>query len=198
LYFPTGGTAAPAIASRPSTSVRGHGEHILFVDDEPALASLGKKVLEHGGYRVTACTSPLEALAAFRSNPDGYDLVITDLTMPNLAGTALAAELLKLRGDIPIILTTGFGRLMTEDQAFALGIRGLLRKPVAAATDRRRASGAHSGIRPGADARGLNALIGPALRALPHELRGRLWTNGRPRLIPASAQRIPGIRHTAP
>ena len=134
LYFPAGGTAAPAIVSRPSTSVRGHGEHILFVDDEPALASLGKKVLEQGGYRVTACTSPLEALAAFRSEPDGYDLVITDLTMPNLTGTALAGELLKLRADVPIILTTGFGRLMSQDQAFALGIRGLLRKPVAAAT----------------------------------------------------------------
>jgi FixJ family two-component response regulator len=61
-------------------------------------------------------------------------LVITDLTMPNLTGTDLAAELLKLRADVPIILTTGFGRLMTEDQTFALGIRGLLRKPVAAAT----------------------------------------------------------------
>ena len=134
LYFPTGGTAAPAVVSRHSTSVRGHGEHILFIDDEPALASLGKKVLEHGGFRVTACTSPLDALAAFRSNPDGYDLVITDLTMPNLTGTALAAELLKLRADIPIILTTGFSRLMSEDQVFALGFRGLLRKPVAAAT----------------------------------------------------------------
>jgi PAS domain S-box-containing protein len=134
LYFPSGGTAAPAIVSRPSTSVRGHGEHILFVDDEPALASLGKKVLEQGGYRVTACTSPLDALAAFRSDPDGYDLVITDLTMPNLTGTALAVELLTLRADVPIILTTGFARLMSQEQAFALGIRALLMKPVGVAT----------------------------------------------------------------
>ena len=133
LYFPTGGTAAPAMVSRPSTSVRGHGEHILFVDDEPSLAALGKKVLEQAGYRVTACTSPLEALAMFRLKPDGYDLVITDLTMPNLTGTALAGELLKLRADVPIVLTTGFSGLMSMDQAVALGIRGLLRKPLAAA-----------------------------------------------------------------
>jgi CheY-like chemotaxis protein len=56
---------------------------------------------------------PLDALTAFRSDPDGYDLVITDPTMPNLTGTALAAELLKLRADVPIVLTTGFGRLAT-------------------------------------------------------------------------------------
>jgi two-component system cell cycle sensor histidine kinase/response regulator CckA len=75
----------------------------------------GKEDLERGGDRVTACTSSLEALAPFRSEPDGYDLVIIDLTISNLTGTAVACELLKRRAVVPIVLTTGFGRPMSEE-----------------------------------------------------------------------------------
>jgi two-component system, cell cycle sensor histidine kinase and response regulator CckA len=74
----------------------------------------GKEDLERGGDRVTACTSSLE-LAPFRSEPDGYDLVIIDLTISNLTGTAVACELLKRRAVVPIVLTTGFGRPMSEE-----------------------------------------------------------------------------------
>src|SRR5205085_7509800 len=67
-----------------------------------------------------------------RADPDRYDLVITDLTMPNLTGDELARELLKLRPDLPVILTTGLGNSMNLDKARALGVRELVMKPATA------------------------------------------------------------------
>jgi len=87
-------------------------------------------MLEHLGYRVTACTSPLDALKQFSAHPDTFDLVITDLTMPDMTGDVLTTELMKIRGDIPVILNTGFSESMTKEKAKALGIKALLMKPV--------------------------------------------------------------------
>ena len=75
-------------------------ERILFVDDEPALANIGQQTLESLGYKVTARTSSIEALATFREQPLKYDLVITDMTMPNMNGDRLAREMKKIRRDI--------------------------------------------------------------------------------------------------
>ncbi|MDH3770041.1 MAG: response regulator, partial [Nitrospirota bacterium] len=72
----------------------------------------------------------LEALEEFRRSPDKYDAVITDQTMPNMAGERLASELLKIRSDIPIILCTGFSHTITPERAASLGIRAFLLKPV--------------------------------------------------------------------
>ena len=83
-------------------------EHILFVDDEEVLVDLGKEILESLGYKVTTKTSSLEALQTFRSEPDSFDLVIMDMTMPELTGRDLAKECLAIRANIPIILCTGF------------------------------------------------------------------------------------------
>jgi CheY-like chemotaxis protein len=104
-------------------------ERILFIDDELTLADLGKEILESLGYQVSAKTSSLEALEAFRAHPERFDLVITDMTMPGLTGKELAKELLALRPDIPIILCTGFSEVMDENQAKAAGIRGFIMKP---------------------------------------------------------------------
>ena len=105
-------------------------ERILMVDDQKSSLTVGKKMLEHLGYRVTPCTAPMDALKQFSATPDGFDLVITDLTMPDMTGDRLALELMKIRSDIPVILTTGFSESMTKEKAEALGIKALLMKPV--------------------------------------------------------------------
>ena len=91
-------------------------------------------MLEHAGYRITATTSSREALTAFAAEPNRYDLVITDLTMPYLTGSDLASAVLKLRPGIPIILTTGFGGSMKSAKVLALGIREMVLKPLTAQT----------------------------------------------------------------
>jgi CheY-like chemotaxis protein len=87
-------------------------------------------MLERLGYHVTLRTSSIEALEAFRANPDKFDLVITDMTMPNMTGDKLAGELIKIRSDIPVILCTGFSEMMSKEKAKSLGIKGFMMKPV--------------------------------------------------------------------
>jgi signal transduction histidine kinase/ActR/RegA family two-component response regulator len=103
---------------------------VLFVDDELMLATLEAKMLSRLGFEVEAKTDPLEALETFRARPASFDLVITDMTMPNMTGDRLARELLRIRPDIPIILCTGFSERMSEDKAMALGIKGFVMKPI--------------------------------------------------------------------
>ncbi|MCK4542738.1 MAG: PAS domain S-box protein [Spirochaetales bacterium] len=105
-------------------------ERILLVDDEDIIAQMGKQMLERLGYHVTARTGSTDALEAFRENPDKFDLVISDMTMPIMTGEQLAAEIMKIRSDIPIILCTGFSEMMSEEKAKSLGIKGFLMKPV--------------------------------------------------------------------
>ena len=129
LYFPVvkEDATVPLVESTPIP--KGHGEHILFVDDEAVLASLGKRVLEQLGYVVTAKTNPLDALAAVAAQPDKFALVITDLTMPVMDGAKLGCELLRIRPDLLIILTTGYSRVMTLQRVEEMGFRDLLQKP---------------------------------------------------------------------
>ena len=109
---------------------RGQGERILIVDDEPSLARLWSATFDNLGYRAVAYTDAREALEAFRRAPDSFDLVLTDQTMPQLTGEALVREFLRLRPDLPIILSTGFSHTMTEAHAKALGVRAFLMKPL--------------------------------------------------------------------
>ena len=106
-------------------------ERILFIDDEDALMDLGKQLLENLGYEVVARTSSVEALELFRTKPDQFDLVITDMTMPNMTGDRLAKELMKINADIPIILCTGHSNGISEHKAKEMGIRAFVMKPVA-------------------------------------------------------------------
>ncbi|HDL98144.1 MAG TPA: response regulator, partial [Desulfobacteraceae bacterium] len=87
-------------------------------------------ILTYLGYRVTAKTSSLEALALFRSQPDAFDLVITDQTMPEMTGVQLAGELLGIRPDLPIILCTGYSSKVDAGVAEDMGIRAFAMKPV--------------------------------------------------------------------
>jgi PAS domain S-box-containing protein len=105
-------------------------ERILLVDDQKEVIDIEQKMLEVLGYQVTATTSSVDALNFFRSNPDSFDLVVTDMTMPRMTGDQLADELINIRSDIPVILCTGFSEKMSEKKAASLGIRGFIMKPV--------------------------------------------------------------------
>lgn len=105
-------------------------ERILLVDDEEFLVYAGRGMLEHLGYKVITRTSSVEALEAFQAQPDKFDLVITDMTMPNKTGTELAKELLQIRPDIPIILCTGFSEKASEENTKKIGIKAFVMKPL--------------------------------------------------------------------
>ncbi len=105
-------------------------ERILFIDDEVALVDIGKQMLEKLGYKVETRTSSVEALELFKSQPAVFDLVITDMTMPNMTGDQLAKELLAIRPDIPVILCTGYSEQITAAKARQMGIRAFVLKPI--------------------------------------------------------------------
>ena len=128
VYLPVVQDMEEADEPKEDALARGCG-HILFVDDEPALVDIGELLLKELGYDVTSRTCGIEALEAFKSNPDKFDLVLTDMTMPQMTGEKLAGEIISIRKDIPIIISTGFSSVMTEKKALELGIKGLLMKP---------------------------------------------------------------------
>ncbi|MGD2036989.1 MAG: PAS domain S-box protein [Desulfobacterales bacterium] len=105
-------------------------EHILLVDDEQPLVEIGKQMLERLGYSVATRTSSIEALELFRANPDRFDLVITDIVMPNMSGDRLAQKIMSIRNDIPIVLCTGYSEKFTRQNASEIGIRSFLMKPL--------------------------------------------------------------------
>ena len=120
----------PAQVARMEPLPLGGHERILFVDDEKAIVEIAQGLIERLGYEVEVRTSSIEARAMFRANPDRFDLVITDMTMPNMTGDKLAQEILSLRPGLPIILCTGFSEYITEERAQALGIQEFVMKPL--------------------------------------------------------------------
>ena len=105
-------------------------ERILFVDDEASIVKVGGQILERLGYSVTKQTSSIGALELFRSKPNDFDLVITDMTMPDMTGDKLAEELIKIRSDISIILFTGYSKKISDDIASQIGIKAFAYKPI--------------------------------------------------------------------
>lgn len=119
-------TEGPVTGVTAPTSGR---ERILYVDDEQLVAHVGKQMLEKLGYEVIPMLDSRQALEAFRAQPDRFDLVVTDMTMPNLTGDKLALEIMGIRANTPIVLCTGYSERMTERKAKELGIREYLSKP---------------------------------------------------------------------
>ncbi len=103
--------------------------HILFIDDDEDITILGQAILEKCGFQVTALSNSLEALELIRQNPEQYDLVVTDLTMPHLTGLDLAEALGKVRNDLPVILITGLGSGESIQWDDHPNIQGLVHKP---------------------------------------------------------------------
>ena len=129
IYLPRVKAPAPKKSKKPNAIATGN-EHILLVDDEQALVEIGKQLLTRLGYQAHVRTSSVEALELFQHDPQRFDLVISDMTMPNMTGDKLAREILKMRPDMPIILCTGYSERFTESQARDLGIKAFIMKPL--------------------------------------------------------------------
>ncbi len=114
--------------------MHGGNEHILLVDDEQSVVTMQRKMLERLGYKVSSFAGSFEALRAFESSPREYDLVISDVAMPNMGGGNLASELMNIRPDVPVLLCTGFSETLTPEKAEAIGIKKVLHKPVSMRT----------------------------------------------------------------
>jgi signal transduction histidine kinase len=125
----------PAIEEQTGTERRfeenlpGGTERILFVDDEKAIVDISRQTLEFLGYDVVTTTSSVEALELFRSKPDEFDLVIVDMTMPNMTGEVLVKEITRVRPDMPAILCSGLSAMTSEDNNKKTGIRAVVTKP---------------------------------------------------------------------
>jgi len=130
VFFPAIEGEREKISKKEQEKLPTGSERILFIDDEEALAEVGKGILEYLGYEVTVRTSSLEALELFKAKPEHFDMVITDMTMPNMTGAELSQELMKIRPNIPIILCTGFSHIISEEKAREIGIRAFVMKPL--------------------------------------------------------------------
>jgi len=132
IALPTGDTQTSAEVPVEADDQARRRLHILFVEDEPVLALMQRRQLEHLGHEVTVHTSSVEALEDFRSRPHAFALLITDDTMPRMTGRALAQEILGLRPDLPVLMVSG-GDAIDPRTVEAIGIRKVLRKPHSAA-----------------------------------------------------------------
>ena len=132
VYLPRIEMAAPQEPAACESHERGN-EHILLVDDEEQLVNIGKRMLSYLGYTVTGVTNGAEALELVRKKPYEYDIVITDLTMPNMPGDVLAKEMTDVRPSMPVIMCTGYSERITEEKAAAMGVRALVPKPLSLA-----------------------------------------------------------------
>lgn len=105
-------------------------ERVMLVEGEPALAELGRDMLESLGYEVIVRTKPLEALRAFELMPQRFDLMIMDQSMPRTTGEGLVRDVLRMCPELPVIMMLGFSHTMDAEHAHALGVRALLHKPL--------------------------------------------------------------------
>ena len=131
LLFPLIGNTSVAAAENDHAQepVRGSG-HVMVVDDDPALTGYLKELLQERGYQVTALTDSREALDLFERDPGAIDLLLTDQTMPGLAGDRLAQAMLARRPDLPVILCTGYSDRIDAGKASKMNIRGYFTKPI--------------------------------------------------------------------
>lgn len=130
VYLPLLDTAQDAEPEKQMIPLPTGTEHILLVDDEDSIIQLEKQMLERLGYQTSIFNGSRDALSAFKTKPSQFDLVISDMNMPNMNGMQLATELIAIRPDIPIILCTGYSERIDNQKTEAQGIRGLLMKPV--------------------------------------------------------------------
>lgn len=129
VYLPTTKQSVHCASNSASIS-EARNERVLFVDDEVENTIVVEEMLGKLGYDVTTATSSIEALELFRADPEQFDLVITDQTMPHMPGDVFARELIGLRPNLPIILITGFSATVSAETSKALGIREFVMKPL--------------------------------------------------------------------
>ncbi|SHJ19389.1 PAS domain S-box-containing protein [Desulfatibacillum alkenivorans DSM 16219] len=130
IYLPQVESIVQNAAPRTNASLPRGDERILFVDDEGPVALMGKQMLERLGYHVTVETSSIAALEIFKAQPDNFDLVVTDMSMPLMTGDVFARKILETRPNMPIVLCTGFSEVVTQENAQAMGISEYIMKPM--------------------------------------------------------------------
>jgi signal transduction histidine kinase/DNA-binding response OmpR family regulator len=129
LFFPLAEGKA-VIETGPNEEAPLGKERILFVDDEFPIVDVVQKILKRLGYQVEAQTSPRVALEIFKTDPGYFDLVMTDMTMPEMNGITLAENLRDIRPDIPIIICTGHSSMINKEKARAAGFEAYVMKPI--------------------------------------------------------------------
>jgi CheY-like chemotaxis protein len=129
VYFPAVAAAVEAAPAGQRAIQRQRTEHVFYVDDEEALVLLATRLLDRLGYKVTGHTDPQSAIKEFRSHPQDFDVVVTDLAMPRMSGFDLARELRAIRPDVPIVMTSGYLRQEDQEMAETMDIRELILKP---------------------------------------------------------------------
>ncbi len=129
LYFPAVDVPMTAAVPAAAPEFSGTGQRILVIDDEAAVADIAVRMLERAGYEAKSYTDPLSALSAFEGNPDQFELVLTDLTMPKLTGIDVALQLRRIRPDIRIVLGSGFSDHVGEERVKQAGVSEQLLKP---------------------------------------------------------------------
>ena len=130
LYFPSLDAVPEGDVAADATTPLGQGQTVLVVDDEPALVALAEELLAGLGYEPVGFGSSEQALAAFRANPQRFDLVLTDEVMPQMTGTVLVTALHATRPQLPIVMASGYGGPQLEDRAATAGILVLVKKPL--------------------------------------------------------------------
>nr|WP_319492631.1 ATP-binding protein [uncultured Desulfobacter sp.] len=116
--------------SKQKNTLPGRGESILYIDDEPSIAKLGKRHLQALGYEAFSITNPVEALDMVKSEPNRFDLIISDMAMPKMPGDQLIAEILIIKPDMPTIICTGYSSRISETEAAKMGVKAFLMKPL--------------------------------------------------------------------
>jgi two-component system cell cycle sensor histidine kinase/response regulator CckA len=131
LYFPVAGDDIPSLPAEPARlqTVMGFGRHVMYVDDDQALAFLVERVLGRRGFKISVYTEPLAALAALRNQPEDFDLLVTDYNMPGYSGVDLLKEARQIRPELPMALASGYITPEIEANALAAGARALIHKP---------------------------------------------------------------------
>jgi DNA-binding NtrC family response regulator len=107
----------------------GGSERIMVVDDEEDIRMILQEFLTIAGYKVSIFENGARAFKAFLKDPDQFDLIVTDMTMPQMTGGELAGKILSIRKNFPVILCTGYSETVSEAEAFEIGIRRYLQKP---------------------------------------------------------------------
>ncbi len=130
IYLPKIDSESDAGDSIAKGPYPGGTEKILIVDDENVIVKMEKQMLESLGYQVQSFSSSQEAWQVFQETPEKFNLIITDMTMPDITGAELSQRVCAIRHDIPIILCTGFSELIDQKKATTLGIKKFLMKPV--------------------------------------------------------------------
>ncbi|KMY69285.1 hypothetical protein AAU61_03990 [Desulfocarbo indianensis] len=124
------GLGAPQSVQTHQGPLPGGSERVLFVDDEASLVEVARRMMERLGYRVETFSAGDQALEAFAADPHGFDLVITDLSMPQMSGLHFARKIRQMRAEIPVLLCTGFSQALQGNTPEELGLKGILMKPL--------------------------------------------------------------------